>query len=164
MDVKFWQIIPSSSKAVCCLSFNPVSLGVGPDNRPMPRGGPDSSSSESELISMTGSCSWEPCRGLRGSGEGGGEYLTSSPGSKYSMDIPSLFTSSASDSRSTLGKFRRKSNLESHLFHPYDGYGERSPEAVDDFQHLRASSVLSFLKFWPDIRLDSNFLNKLSQR
>ena len=99
------KFIPSSSKAVCCLSFNPVSLGVGPDRRPIPWDKPDSSSPESELISMIGSCSWEPCSGFRSSGVGGGEYLTS-PGSKYSMDNPSSFTSSASDSRSTLGKFR----------------------------------------------------------
>ena len=160
------KFIPSSSKAVCCLSFKPVSLGVGPDKRPMPWEGPDSSSSESELISMIGSCSWEPCRGLKGSGVGGGEYLISSAGSKYSMDMSSSFTSSASDSRSTLGKFQKRLRLESYLFHPYDRYGKRSPEAVDDFQHLRASpqNFLSFLQFRPDIRPDGNFLDKFSQR
>ena len=139
--------IPSSSKALCCLSFIPLSqVGVGNvgtvDVGNVEVGNASitsSSASESELISMTGSFD---------SRENGGDGFNSS---KYSEDSPFSSSSSGSDSRSTChrkvlkkvtGKCQKKFNSESNLFHPGDGNGERSPETVYHFQNLGGSNLM----------------------
>ena len=150
--------IPSSSKALCCLSFIPLSQvgvrnvgtievgnvgNVEVGNVEVGKVGnastTSSSASESELISMIGSFD---------SRENGGDGFNSS---KYSADSPFSSSSSGSDSRSTChrkvlkkvtGKCQKKFNSESNLFHPGDGNGERSPETVYHFQNLGSSNLM----------------------